>query len=167
MQWKCFGKLCIFYFTCIVCTPATGPIFGKKNCAYYIRVQALADISRSAPCCHSNETCALTANLPNTAQLGGNPYHSHKLYPDPCSSVGMRQGTDRRTDKQTHITNIHFTSLRLTRNVIIGDNGSAMQVCLYAQIRQLYRADFATGFYNNIILQRPATYGSVPRRLHC
>jgi len=40
------------------------------------RVQALADISRSALCCHSNETCAPIANLPNSAQLGGTHYHS-------------------------------------------------------------------------------------------
>jgi len=35
------------------------------------RVQDLADISRSAPCCHSNETRAPIANLPNSAQLEG------------------------------------------------------------------------------------------------
>ena len=40
------------------------------------RVQALADISRSALCCHSNETSAPIANLPNHAQLEGTPYHS-------------------------------------------------------------------------------------------
>jgi len=37
------------------------------------RVQALADILHSALCCHSNETCALIANPPNTAQQGGTP----------------------------------------------------------------------------------------------
>jgi len=37
------------------------------------RVQALADISRSALCCHSNETRAPTANPPNNAQLEGTP----------------------------------------------------------------------------------------------
>jgi len=35
------------------------------------RVQAFADISRSALCCHSNETRASIANPPNTAQLEG------------------------------------------------------------------------------------------------
>jgi len=40
------------------------------------RVQALADISRSAVCCHSNVTRAPIANLPNSAQLEGTPYHS-------------------------------------------------------------------------------------------
>jgi len=39
------------------------------------RVQALADISRSALCCHSNETHAPIANPPNNAQLEGTPYH--------------------------------------------------------------------------------------------
>jgi len=37
------------------------------------RVQALADISRSALCCHSNETHAPIANPPNSAQLEGTP----------------------------------------------------------------------------------------------
>jgi len=39
------------------------------------RVQALADISRSR---------APIANPPNSAQLGGTPYHSPKLHPGPC-----------------------------------------------------------------------------------
>jgi len=40
------------------------------------QAQALADISRSALCCHSNETRAPIANLPNSAQLEGTRYHS-------------------------------------------------------------------------------------------
>ena len=40
-------------------------------------------------CCHSNESSAPIANLPNSAQLQGTPYHSHSLHPGPCSSVGM------------------------------------------------------------------------------
>ena len=36
-------------------------------------VHALADISRSALCCHSNETRAPIANPPNSAQLEGTP----------------------------------------------------------------------------------------------
>jgi len=35
------------------------------------RVQALADISRSALCCHSNETRTPIANPPDSAQLEG------------------------------------------------------------------------------------------------
>jgi len=37
------------------------------------RLQALADISRSAQCCHSNETHAPIVNPPNSAQLNGTP----------------------------------------------------------------------------------------------
>ena len=44
--------------------------------------------------CYSNATCALIANPPNIAQLGGIPYHSPKLHPGPCNSVGMRPQTD-------------------------------------------------------------------------
>ena len=47
------------------------------------RVQALADISRSALCCHSNETRAPIANPPNSAQLEGTPTipptYSHRV----------------------------------------------------------------------------------------
>jgi len=41
-----------------------------------VQALALADISRSALCCHSNETCATIANLPSSAQLEGTAYHS-------------------------------------------------------------------------------------------
>jgi len=34
------------------------------------RGRALADISHSALCCHSNQTRASIANAPNSAQLG-------------------------------------------------------------------------------------------------
>jgi len=36
-------------------------------------VQALADISRSALCCHGNETRAPIANPPNSTQIDGTP----------------------------------------------------------------------------------------------
>jgi len=73
-------------------------------------VQALSDILHSAlPVrCHSNETRALTANPPNSAQLQGTANHSPKLHPGLCISVGMQQGTY--TETQTAVTNIHFTS---------------------------------------------------------
>ena len=41
------------------------------------------------------------ANPPIRAQLDGTPYHSPKLHPGPCSSVGMRRGTNRQTDAHT------------------------------------------------------------------
>jgi len=40
------------------------------------QVQAVADISRSALRCHSNETRAPISNLPNSTQLEGSSYHS-------------------------------------------------------------------------------------------
>jgi len=67
------------------------------------RVQALADISRSALCCHNNETRAPIANPPNSAQLD-DPLPFPKLHPGPCSSVGMQRGTDRRTDGRDQYT---------------------------------------------------------------
>jgi len=68
-------------------------------------------------CCHNNATSAPIANPPNSAQLGGIPYHSPvspKSHPGPCNSVGMRPRTDTQTHKhtvtQTHVTTIHFAS---------------------------------------------------------
>jgi len=67
------------------------------------RVQPLADISRSALYCHSNETRAPIANSPNSAQLRDTPYHSPKLHAGPCSSAECGEGqTDTETDRQTH-----------------------------------------------------------------
>jgi len=49
------------------------------------------------------------ANLPNIAKLEGTPtYHSPKLHPIPCSSVGMGRRTD--TNTQTAVVNIHIAS---------------------------------------------------------
>ena len=59
-------------------------------------------------CCHGNATRALTANPPNSTQLGGIPYHAPKLHPGPCNSVGMRVRTDRHT--QRRVTTIHIAS---------------------------------------------------------
>ena len=65
-------------------------------------------------CCHSNATRAPIANPSNSAQLGGVPYHSPKLHPGPCNSVGMWPRTDThtctQTDTQTRVTTIHFAS---------------------------------------------------------
>jgi len=60
---------------------------------------------------HSNATRTPIANPPNSAQLGGIPYHYFKLHPGPCNSVGMRpRTTDTQTDTQTRVTRIHFAS---------------------------------------------------------
>jgi len=52
----------------------------------------------------------------NSAQLGGTPYHSSKLHPGLCSSMGMRPQTDteRQTDTQMRANTIHF-ALSTTR----------------------------------------------------
>ena len=61
--------------------------------------------------CHSNETLAPIANPPNSAQLESTPHHSPSSHPGPCSSVEYGQGqTDRHTDTQTAVANIHFAS---------------------------------------------------------
>ena len=77
------------------------PLYTKTNYNQaHEREQALADISRSALCCYSNENHAPIANPRNSAQLEGNPYHSPKLHPGPCSSAGMQLGTDTQTHRQ-------------------------------------------------------------------
>jgi len=68
------------------------------------RVQAFADISHSAAalCCHSNETrYTPIANLPNSAQLQGNPYHSPTYIRVHTIVWKCSKGqTDRQTDRQ-------------------------------------------------------------------
>jgi len=59
-------------------------------------------------CCHSNETRAPIANPLNSAQLEGTPYHFPNLHPGPCSSVGMRRGTETQTDRHTDARD-HYT----------------------------------------------------------
>jgi len=72
------------------------------------RVQALAGISRSCLFCHSNETRAPIANPPNSAQLGGTlPFL--QVIPGSVQQCG-NAARDRRTDTQTCVASIHFTS---------------------------------------------------------
>jgi len=56
----------------------------------------------------ATKTRAPITNPRNSAQLEGTPYHSPKLHPGPCSSMGMRRGTDRQRDTQTTVTNNAF-----------------------------------------------------------
>jgi len=65
----------------------------------------------------NNETLTLIAFPPNTAQLDGTPYHSPKLHPGLCSSVGMQRVTDRQTHRRPWPIYI-LPQLRLTWNVI-------------------------------------------------
>jgi len=51
----------------------------------------------------------LQIRSPNSAELGGIPYHSPKLQPSPCNSVGIRPRTGTQTDTQTRVTTIHFS----------------------------------------------------------
>jgi len=80
----------------------------------FVYVQRVAQVDGQpkdcALCCHSNATRTTIANPPNSAQLGGIPYHSPKLLPGPCNIVGIRPWTDRQTDTQTQVTTIHFSS---------------------------------------------------------
>ena len=74
----------------------------------YMHLQCISIQAYVRVCCHSNETHAPIAHLPNTVQLDGTPYYSSKLHPGPCSSVEMQQGTDK--DTETAMANIHFAS---------------------------------------------------------
>jgi len=75
------------------------------------RVQALADISRSAVCCHINETHAPITNPSNSAQIEGTPYHSPSYFRVRAVVWGCgEEQTDRHT--QTAVANIHFTSTK-------------------------------------------------------
>ena len=82
-------------------------------------VQAAAVMLRTPPVdgqspASSVRTPADPANPPNSAQLGGIPYHSPMLHPCPSNSVGIRPQTDtqihRQTNTQTRVTTIHFAS---------------------------------------------------------
>ena len=68
---------------------------------------ALADISRSALCCHSNETRALIANPPN-AQLEGTPIILPS-YIQVRAVVWQCDEGQTHTDTQTAVANIHFS----------------------------------------------------------
>jgi len=72
------------------------------------RVQALANISRSALCCHNNETRALIANPANSAQLLISNSAPRTI---PPSYIRVRaivwECGEGRTDTQTHCIQTH------------------------------------------------------------
>jgi len=94
-----------------------------RNKPWIERVQALAGISRSGYVVIANETRALIANPPNSAQLGAPPTIPPNLHLGPCSSVGMRRGTVRQTHWRAWPIYIP-RRLRLRRNLVIYLNGS-------------------------------------------
>jgi len=70
-----------------------------------VRVQALADISRSTLFCHSNETHAQIANPPNSAQQESTPYNSPSYI---RVRAVVRECGEGQTDTQTAVTDTHF-----------------------------------------------------------
>ena len=99
---------------------------------------------RAALCCHSNETRAPIANSPNSAQLGGIPYHCPKLHPGPCSSVGMRQRTDRQIDRQTRLTIIDFASSTTHAKCNETESTSGDPTSLWKVVESKYSCDTST-----------------------
>jgi len=84
------------------------------------RPQTLGDIPRWVLCCHSNETRASIANLPDSAQLEGTP----TIPPAKIRSVQYCGNAAR--DRQTHIRAwpIYISHQpRLTRNITITTAG--------------------------------------------
>ena len=67
------------------------------------RVQTLADISRSLYAVIATKPVHRLQIRP-IVHNWGHPYHSPKLHLGPCSSVGMRRGTDRHTYARDHYT---------------------------------------------------------------
>jgi len=84
----------------------TGRIYVVLRCGIKVTQTHAAictcSVLHTCICCHSNEIRVPTANPPNSAP----PTIPPRLHQGPCSSVGMRQGTD----TVTHVTNIHLTS---------------------------------------------------------
>jgi len=92
-------------------------------------VVPLADISRSALCCHSNETRAPIANPHNSTQLQGTPYHSPTYIRVRAVVWKCDEGL---TNTQTHRRSwpIYISPrLRLMRNVTVGEH-YIRQICV-------------------------------------
>jgi len=109
------------------------------------RVQPLADISRSAICCHSNEIRAPIANPPNSAQLRGTPYHrkdSEKrwVFRGGCSEncwIWYRVSVRRRTVPGTSGSNREYpvTGSRKVRATVNDDNPYSPARCVFFRQR--------------------------------
>jgi len=56
----------------------------------------------AALCCRRNETPCIDCKSAQQCTTRRHPYHSSKLHPGPCSSVGMRRGIDRHTHTHRH-----------------------------------------------------------------
>ena len=82
-------------------------VYRRKEKAGTERVQALADISRSALCCHSNETRVPIGNPPNSEQVDGIPCHSPSFIRVRAVVSECGEG---QTDTGTAVTDIHFAS---------------------------------------------------------
>ena len=104
-----FGKV-FHVFTILLVKPnfridhillETSQVSDRYQTRHVERVQALVDISRSALCCHSNETHAPIANTPNSAQLEGTPYHSPSFIRVRAVVWECGEGQTH-TDRQTH-----------------------------------------------------------------
>jgi len=88
-----------------------------SNCVHrqnqtHEQIPAFAVISRSPLCRNSNETRAPIANPPNSAQLGGTPYHSPNSPSYIQVRAAVRECGEGQTDTQTAVTTIHFVSSR-------------------------------------------------------
>jgi len=81
--------------------------YGNENKPRIERVQALADLSRSALYCRSNETRAPIVNPPKNLQLEGTLYHSPSYI---RVRAVMWECDAGQTDTQTAVTTIHFAS---------------------------------------------------------
>jgi len=86
-----------------------GTIKYSKPGIQRLQVQALADISLSDLCCHSN--IANPPTSPTSAQLEGTPAIPPSYIRVRAVAWECGDGqTDRQTDTQTAVANIHFAS---------------------------------------------------------
>jgi len=106
----------------IPCIGRTGGLASKNSqnaTSHRASTKALADISRSALCCHSNETRAPIANPLTIAQLEGTPTIPPsyiRIRKVQCENAARDRHTDRLTHKRASPLYISHRR-RLTRDV--------------------------------------------------